>query len=283
DNGVVAEGVTQTGQEVTANVAENFLTGNATASILCKRAGTDHFPVDIGMAKRTSVPDRRIAAGTQDLLYGPAMTRAQAVQGIVTGIGIAEELAQKGYRILAAGEMGIGNTTTSSAMASVLLDKDPEEVTGRGAGLDSQGLARKIEVIRESLRVNHPDPADPIDILACEGGFDIAGMTGLFLGGAACRVPVVCDGFISAVAALTAVRICREAAGYVFASHLSEEPAAAMILEALHKQAPIRCGMHLGEGTGAVMLFPLLDMALDVYHGMPTFADIEIEQYKELK
>ncbi len=178
--------------------------------------------------------------------------------------------------------MGIGNTTTSSAMAAVLLDKSVEEVTGRGAGLSSAGLEKKIWAIRQAIQTHKPDPKDPVDVLAKVGGFDIGGMIGLFLGGAALGVPVVIDGFISGVAALAAAGIAPQARDYMIASHVSQEPAAHMLLEALEKEAFLHGHMCLGEGSGAVGLFPLIDMAADVYGKMSTFCDINMEEYKPL-
>ena len=176
------------------------------------------------------------------------MSREQALQGLETGIRLAMEKKEEGYRILATGEMGIGNTTTSSAMASVFLGRPAEELTGRGAGLSSEGLNRKIQAIKKAVALNRPDPEDPVDVLAKVGGFDIAGMAGVFLGGAAMHMPVVIDGFISCVAALTAMRICPQAADYMMASHVSREPAAEMLLAAIGKEAFLTCDMCLGEG-----------------------------------
>lgn len=282
DNGVVEEGVTQTGQEVTAIVAENFLTCNTSAAIMCKKAGVDIFPIDIGMAADTKVPRYKTANGTANMTKGPAMTRMQALQAILTGIHQVKEKKEAGYKIIATGEMGIGNTTTSSAVASVLLNRPAEEMTGRGAGLSGDGLDRKIHAIKKAIAVNRPDPKDAIDVLAKVGGFDIAGMAGMFLGGAALGVPVVIDGFISCVAALIAQRICPQAGDYMIASHVSKEPAAHLILEALGKEAVLHGEMCLGEGSGAVALFPFLDMGVAVYESMSTFEDIHVEQYKEL-
>lgn len=210
------------------------------------------------------------------------MTRDEAVRALEAGIAAAEEKIRQGYQILATGEMGIGNTTSSSAVASVLLKMEPELVTGRGAGLSSAGLQKKVQVIRQAVEFHRPDPADPVDVLAKVGGFDIAGMAGTFLAGAAHHVPVVIDGFISAVAALVAVRLAPEASGCMLASHVSKEPAARMLLEELGKSAVLHGEMCLGEGTGAVMLFPILDMALAVYHGMATFESTHIEAYVPL-
>ena len=235
DNGVVEEGVTQTGQEVTAIVAENFLSGDTSACVMSRQCGTKVIPVDIGMTVDTRVStDLKVACGTANMTKEPAMTREQAVQALETGIEMVRRLKEDGYGLLATGEMGIGNTTTSSAVASVLLNRPAEEMTGRGAGLSGDGLDRKIHAIKKAIAVNRPDPKDAIDVLAKVGGFDIAGMAGMFLGGAALGVPVVIDGFISCVAALIAQRICPQAGDYMIASHVSKEPAAHLILEAPH-------------------------------------------------
>lgn len=282
DNGVVAEGVSQTGQETTAIVAENFIDGISCAAIMCRRAGVDLFPVDVGMAVDTPrVEKRKCRCGTSNMAEGPAMTREEAAFVLEAGIGKARELAEAGYRIIASGEMGIGNTTTSSAVAAVLLGREPEEMTGRGAGLSATGLAKKIAVIRRAIRLNRPDPQDPLDVLSKVGGFDIAALTGLFMGGAACRVPVVIDGFISGVAALLAVRMAPLCRDYMLASHASEEPAARLVMDALGFSPVLHAGMHLGEGTGAVALFPLLDMACDIFTQMDTFEDIHVGQYED--
>lgn len=286
DNGVVAEGVTQTGQEVTAIVADNFTKGATSVCIIAEKAGVDVLPVDIGMAVDVASltdPSKKISYGTENMAHGPAMTREQAIRAILTGIEIAGERKAEGYDLLATGEMGIGNTTTSSAVASVLLDQPVEEMTGRGAGLTSEGLVRKIAAIRKAIELNQPDPSDAIDVLAKVGGLDIAGMAGVFLGGAVYHVPVIMDGFISCVSALIAMQICPAAGDYILASHVSKEPAAHLILEHMKKEAILYADMCLGEGTGAVALFPILDLAAAVYHSMSTFEDINVEQYEELK
>lgn len=282
DNGVVAEGVTQTGQEVTAQVAENFLSEKATAAILCRKAGADIFPIDIGVYRDTCIRNCKISYGTKNMAKEPAMSREDAIRALETGIMLAEEKNKEGYRLLATGEMGIGNTTTSSAIASVLLDRPVEDMTGRGAGLSSEGLQRKIRTIKRAIALHQPDPQDPVDVLAKVGGLDIAGMAGVFLGGAAMHIPVVTDGFISNVAALLAVRLCPDVNDYIIPSHVSKEPAAVLLLEALGKEAFLTCDMCLGEGTGAVALFPLLDMACEVYNCMATFEENDIEAYVPL-
>jgi len=210
DNGVVAQGVSQSPQEITAVVTENFSRGTTCMCRMARQAGADVIPVDIGVC-RPCVGDRIldrcvIRGGTRDMSRGPAMTRQEAEQAILVGVELAGELKAAGCKLLATGEMGIGNTTTSSALAALLLGRDVEAVTGRGAGLTSAGLERKIAVIREAIALNKPDPADPLDCLAKVGGLDIAGMTGLCLGGALYGIPVLLDGFISCIAALSSAK-----------------------------------------------------------------------------
>lgn len=282
DNGVVEEGVTQTGQEVTSIVAENFLSGETSAAIMCKKAGARILPIDIGMAGKTKVPDHKVACGTRNFAKEPAMTREEALQSILTGVRIVEEQKKAGVALLATGEMGIGNTTTSSAVLAALLQIDPEKVTGRGAGLTSAGLLRKIQVIRQALALHKPDANDPVDVLAKVGGFDIGGLAGVYLGAAKMHLPVLIDGFISGTAALLACRLCPEAKEYMIASHKSKEPGMQILLKALGLSASLDCDMCLGEGTGAVAFFPVLDMAAAVYRQMSTFADIQVEEYQEL-
>ena len=284
DNGVVEEGVTQTGQEVTAIVADNFVKETTTACVMCHQCGVAVKPVDVGMVRDTTVrTDLKVMYGTRNMTKGPAMTREEAVKGIEAGIAMAKELKAEGYRLLATGEMGIGNTTTSSAVASVLLDQPVETMTGRGAGLSSAGLTRKIDAIKKAIALNKPDPEDPVDVLSKVGGLDIAGMAGAFLGGAIYHIPVLIDGFISGVAALVAIRLCPEAVNYMIASHVSKEPAAHLVLEKLGKEAVLHADMCLGEGTGAIALCPFLDMGATLYNTLSTFDDIHVDQYEELK
>lgn len=331
DNGVVAEGVTQTGQEVTAIVAENFFDDLTCTSLLCKNNRCDRYIVDIGMAVDTPRTIRcKVAYGTKNMAKEPAMTREEALAAIRVGIGMAEQLKKEGYQILATGEMGIGNTTTSSAVTAVLLKNkivqeylekknlhsnyedakssqesdmcldvgtstenimNPgvwvdmsvcvEAVTGRGAGLSDEGLKHKKDAILRAISINHPKPSDPIDVLAKVGGFDLAGLAGVFLGGAAMGLPVVIDGFISLAAALLAARIAPECVAYMIPSHQSKEPGARLILEALHLEPGLCMDMCLGEGSGAVALLPFLDMAAEIYEHMGTFEDIRVEAYED--
>lgn len=295
DNGVIKENVTQTGCEVTAGVTENFTKEKATVSIMAKVSGVDIFPVDIGIyrdmedslkayeeIKPFRILDRKIAYGTENMFEGPAMSREQAIKAIEVGIDMVRYMKESGYNIVATGEMGIGNTTTSSAIASVLLNEEVENVTGRGAGLSSEGLQRKINVIKESIRINKPDVNDSVDVLSKLGGYDIAGLVGVFIGGAVYRIPIVIDGFISAVSALVASRIEPKVIDYMLPSHVSKEPAGRMLIDALNLKPFITCEMCLGEGSGAVALFPLLDMACAVYNGMSSFEEAGVKQYKPL-
>ena len=278
DHGVVAEGVTQSGSEVTALVARSIVDGSANVNLMADSAAV--FAVDMGMREPVAgTICRRIAPGTQNMAHGPAMTRAQAQQALQVGIDLVGERKDEGFRLIATGEMGIGNTTAATAMACVLLGCAPEELTGRGAGLSDEGLLRKQRAIARAIEINQPDAADPLDVLAKVGGLEIAGMAGAFLGGAKHGIPIVMDGVISAVAALAAVRLCPEARECILPSHMSREPAMARIMEELNMQPILHAGMALGEGTGAAALFPLLDMALRVYHGPHTFDGLGMEAY----
>jgi nicotinate-nucleotide--dimethylbenzimidazole phosphoribosyltransferase len=241
----------------------------------------DPFAIDLGMAQPQCVSgliDRRVAAGTGNIARGPAMTRDQALQAIRAGMDLAAQLKGEGYDIVASGEMGIGDTTTASAMAAAFLGLPVEQVVGRGAGLSDEGLARKRDAVRRAIAVNRPDGADALDVLAKLGGFEIAGMAGLFIGGSLHRLPVIVDGFISAVAAFTACRLVPACAPALLASHVSAEPAARLVLARLSLHPPIKAGMYLGEGAGAVCLIPLLDAALALYKGT-TFQQAGIDAY----
>ncbi len=282
DNGVVAQGVSQAGSDITQIIAQGLAAQNTCVCHMAKAAGCDVFPLDVGMnAEVEGVRAAKTRRGTRDISVGPAMTAKEAEAAIQAGFDLAKELISRGYQILCTGEMGIGNTTTSSAMAAVLLGMDAADMTGRGAGLNGEGLQRKVAVVRRAIAVNRPDPSDAMDVLCKLGGLDIAAMAGVFIAGAVHRVPVLIDGLISATAALTAIRLRPEAACALFASHVSAEPAARWLLEAVGEPPLIAAQMRLGEGTGAVAALPLLDMAFAVYHGMSTFDDMGIESYKK--
>ncbi len=284
DNGVVAQKVTQTDSVVTAVVAESMSKGTSPVCIMANTVNTDILPIDIGIARPMNIPgllDRKIMLGTKDISQGPAMTREQATQAIEVGIETAVNLKNQGCKIIATGEMGIGNTTTSAAMAAVLLGQSVEVVTGLGAGLDQSGYSQKVKIVQQAIGVNNPDPNDPLDVLAKVGGLDIAGIVGLFLGGAAVGLPVIIDGVISSIAALTACRISPTSKEYMLASHISAEPAAMLILKELELMPFLDCNMRLGEGTGAVAALGVLKMAVNVYNLAATFADIDISKYQD--
>ncbi len=281
DNGVLAQGVAQSTSDVTTAIGRSLAAGTASVCVMARACGADVLPVDMGM-KQTAIGllDRRLGAGTADISCGPAMSEETAERGVCVGIEMVKRCKEDGCRIIATGEAGIGNTTTSSAIAAVLLGRPVDEVTGRGSGLTDEGLLRKRRAIQTAIAVNRPDAGDPLGVLAKLGGFDIAGMTGAFLGGAQYHVPVVMDGFISAVAALLAVRLCPAVRDYILPSHISAEPAGLLMMEELGLEPMIHGDLRLGEGTGAVALFPLLDLAAAVYHDAATFTDIQVEAYR---
>ena len=283
DNGVVAQGVTQTDSGVTAIVAGNMLAGKASVCCMSRVAGAEMLPIDAGMLTEVEgLRSIKTARGTRDLSREPAMTRRECLSVLLAGMDLAGELAEKGYTLLAAGEMGIGNTTTTSAVAAALLGRPAGEMTGKGAGLSDAGLAKKIAVIDAAIALHRPDPADPVDVISKVGGFDIAAMTGFYLGCALHRVPAIMDGFISTAAALAAVRLCPAVRDALTASHLSAEPGAGYVMESLGLTPLLRLGMALGEGTGAASVMPLIDMALRVYFDMPSFDGIGIDAYQPL-
>ena len=282
DNGVVARGVTQTDSSVTAAVARALAAGESTVCHMARIANCRVIPVDMGILDFPGAPgvlNRRIRNGTGDITQGPAMSREECVEAIQTGMELVREQKEAGVSILAAGEMGIGNTATSSAVASVLLGRSPVGMTGRGAGLSDEGLTRKRAAVERAVQINRPDPADPVDVLSKVGGLDLAGLCGVYLGGAKYQVPVLLDGLISAAAALCAVRLWPECSCALIASHVSTEPAGTLLLEALGKKPLITAQMRLGEGSGAVAALPLLDMALAVYSSGHTFGKMGMEPY----
>jgi len=282
DNGVVRQGVTQCDSNVTARVAVALAENRSSVSPMARYANCRVIPVDVGMLDfpgHKGILNRRVRNGTDDLSLGPAMTRDECLAAMLSGAKLAQENTADGADILLIGEMGIGNTTTSSAVICALLGLDPAEVVGRGAGLSTAGLVRKREIIRRALDFNKPDPADPVDVLTKVGGLDLAAMCGAYLGAAACNTPAVIDGFISAAAALCAMLLCPTAEKAFFPSHHSGEWRGAAVLDVFDLAAPLRAEMRLGEGGGAVMLLPLLDMALSLYHSGQSFDRLGIEAY----
>lgn len=283
DNGIVAEGISQSGQEVTTAVVRQMAKGASSVGKMAALLGADTMLVDIGMSEKERIPgvlDRKIRCGTNNFRIEPAMTEGEAVQAIRTGIEMVSDCRQKGYQIIATGEMGIGNTTTSSAVAAALLSCDAGDVTGRGAGLSDEKLLHKKHVIAEAIEKYGLYGADPLRILHTVGGLDIAGLAGVCMGGGLFHIPVVLDGVISMTAALLAERILPGTAAYLIASHRGKEPAVEKLTKALQLQPVIDAGMALGEGTGAVMMLSLLDMALSVYLDKTSFSDMHITQYE---
>lgn len=285
DNGVTAEQVSQCGPEVTAQVLENMGEGISSLCTMCRFREAEVLPVNIGMnvdGRHPKILNCAVRHGTGNIRTGPAMTRTQAVQAIEEGIRIAEEAASRGCDLLVPGEMGIGNTTTSAACAAALFSLDPEKVTGAGAGLSSQGIRHKAEVIRDAIAVNHPDREDVLDVLSKVGGLDIAGMCGLFLGAAKRHVPALIDGLISSIAAYMACRLCGNARSDMLATHGSSEPAAQAVMEAMGMKPVLYADMHLGEGTGAAAVLNLLDEALYIYRNLPDFDAGKVKAYERL-
>ena len=277
DNGVVAEGVSSAPQSVTLQQTVNLTRHKTGASTLCKHFGCDITVCDVGVnaeVKEPKVLHKKIAYGTQNIAHGPAMTREQAMQAIMTGM----ELAQNTYAdVIGIGEMGIGNTTTSAAVLAVLLDADIDAVTGRGGGITDDSFRKKKEVIKTAIAVNRPDKNDVVDVLAKVGGFDLAAMCGAFIGGAATRRPVVIDGFISAVAALCASKLCPNAVRYFVPSHASYEIGYKLAMDAMALQPIFLLNMRLGEGSGCPLAFEVLSAACAVMNDMATFDQVGID------
>jgi len=280
DNGIVKQGVAQSDHTVTTLIAKMLADGKASVCTMAKTVHADVFPIDIGMRDTVDgLLSCKVMPGSRDMTCEAAMNLSEVKQAIITGIELVKNKKESGYRLIATGEAGIGNTTTASAMASQLLKLPVEDVTGRGAGLSDLGLTKKKAAIQKAIEINRPNQNDPIDILAKLGGLDIAAMTGVFLGGAAYRIPIVMDGVISAVAALTAVRLCPLVRNYIIPSHISAEPAGRLLIRELGAMPVLQAQMRLGEGTGAVALFPILDMAAAIYNYGTTFADIALDAY----
>ena len=275
DHGVADEGVSAYPQAVTRQMLLNFADGGAAINVLARHAGAQVIVVDMGVKEplpaRPEIRVERIGPGTQNFSREAAMSRAQAVAAVETGIRVAHELATNGVTLLGIGEMGIANTTAASALTAVFTGAAADVTTGRGTGVDDAGLRRKIEIVQRALAVNRPDAADPLDVLAKVGGFEIAGLAGVVLGGAGRRVPVVVDGFIAGVAALVAVRLAPAAADYLIAAHQSVEVGHRLVLEALGLRPLLDLELRLGEGTGAALAMSLVDAALHVLHEMATF------------
>lgn len=275
DHGVAAQGVSAFPQQVTVQMLQNFASGGAAISVLARQAGAEVLIVDMGSATpwkgHPAVLDRRIGPGTRDLSTGPAMTRAECLKAIEVGIALATELAGREVSLIGLGEMGIANSTPASAMAAAFLGLSPEEVTGRGTGVDDAGYRRKTDAIRRALEVNRPDPADPLDVLAKVGGFEIAGLVGVTLGAAARRIPVITDGLIATASALAASRLVPAVRGYLLPSHGSVEIGHRRLLDSLGLRPLLDLEMRLGEGTGAALAMHLVDASIRILDEMATF------------
>lgn len=282
DHGVVEEGVSPYPQEVTPQMVMNFISGGAAMSILSKHVGSELVLVDVGVA--VDLPDmpllikRKVAYGTKNMCKGPAMTREQAVQALEVGIEVVEDCIKKGSGLIGIGEMGIGNTTPSTAIISLYARKPVEEVVGRGTGADDARLKIKAEAIKRAIELNKPDVKDSIDVLSKVGGLEIAGLAGVILGASANRVPVVIDGFISGAAAVIAAAIKSEVKNYLIASHLSEEPGHKAMLDYLGIKPMLHMNMRLGEGTGAALAMNIIDASLKLLNGMSTFAGAGVSE-----
>ncbi|MBI4609072.1 MAG: nicotinate-nucleotide--dimethylbenzimidazole phosphoribosyltransferase [Candidatus Rokubacteria bacterium] len=282
DHGVVAEGVSAYPQVVTSQMLENFLMGGAAINVLARQVGADLVVADLGVATPCSDHPRLVARpigpGTRNMARGPAMTREQALAAIEAGIALLEAEKTRGVDLIGTGEMGIGNTTAASAITAVLTGAPVETVTGRGTGIDDATWELKVGVIQRALEVNQPDPRDALDVLAKVGGFEIGGLVGVILAGAAHRLPVLLDGFIAGAAALIAHALKPEVAHYLLASHCSAEAGHRVVLARLGLEPYLELGLRLGEGTGAALAIALVRAALAVYSEMATFKSAGVSE-----
>ncbi len=284
DHGVAEEGVSAFPKEVTPQMVLNFIHGGAGINALAGHAGADVVVVDIGVdhdfgdLKKDGFASKKIVSGTKNMRKGPAMTRDEAEKCIHVGIELANEYAKKGYKIFGTGEMGIANTTPSSAITSVITGKSVEDITGRGTGINDDAWKNKVQVIKDSIEINKPDSSDPIDLLAKLGGAEIAGIAGLIIGAAANKVPVVVDGFISTAGALIAYLIEPKTKDYMFAAHMSQEIGHKSILEKIGLRPIMDLDMRLGEGTGAALAMLVIEAGLKIYKEMATFAEAAVAE-----
>jgi nicotinate-nucleotide--dimethylbenzimidazole phosphoribosyltransferase len=285
DHGVHAQGVTPWPQEVTAQMVANFLASGAVVNAIAAQAGADVCVVDVGVAAdlpaAPGLLPRKIRPGTADMTAGPAMSRAEAERAVEVGIETARDLVAAGHNCLLTGDMGIANTTASAALIAAFTGADPEQVTGRGTGIDDPTWQRKVEVVRRALDRHQPDPADPLGVLAAVGGLEHAALAGFILGGAALRVPVVLDGVIACAAALAARALAPDAVAGLLAGHLSTEPGARRALDALGLRPLLDLGLRLGEGSGAVLALPVVTAAARVLREVATFDSAGVSGEKE--
>jgi nicotinate-nucleotide--dimethylbenzimidazole phosphoribosyltransferase len=277
DHGIAAEGVSAYPAEVTPQMVLNFLNGGAAINVLARHGGAENVIIDIGVnhdfGNAPGLVNRKVMGGTRNMLKEPAMTMDEAEQCLAVGIELASEYAGKGYSLFCTGDMGIGNTTPSSAIAAVLTGRSVAEVTGRGTGLNDEGLKQKIATIETTLKLRNPDPTDPLDVLAKVGGTEIGGIAGLILGAAAHRIPVVVDGFISTAGALIAYSIKPTVADYMFAGHNSVEVGHRAMMEKMNLKPILDLDLRLGEGTGAALAMMIVEGGLKIYREMATFSE----------
>ena len=282
DHGVTRSGVSAYPSDVTPQMVYNFLRGGAAINVLAKHIGARVIVADLGVASTLGpspvLKDKKVAMGTQNMAEKPAMSREEAIRSIETGMELVEEELAKGIDILGTGDMGIGNTTPSSAITAALTGADVAAVTGRGTGLDDDGWKRKVKAIQKAFALHHPDPKDAIDVLSKVGGFEIGGIVGLILAGARHRIPVVIDGFISGAAALIAASLSPQVKPYLIASHQSAEPGHIRILEHLGLMPLLNLNMRLGEGTGAALGIFLVEAGLKILDEMATFAEARVSE-----
>jgi nicotinate-nucleotide--dimethylbenzimidazole phosphoribosyltransferase len=282
DHGVGAEGVSAYPPEVTVQMVYNFLRGGAGINVLARHVGARVVVVDMGVAGELelhpNLVNRKVAFGTRNMAQGPTMSRDQAIQAIEAGIGVVEQELAKGMDIVGVGDMGIGNTTPSSAITAVITGAPVEEVTGRGTGIDDEQLQHKIEVIERALELNQPDPDDPLDVLAKMGGFEIGGIAGVILGAAAHHIPIVLDGFISGAGALIAAGLAPQVKDYMIAAHQSVEIGHRLILDRLGLNPLFDLGLRLGEGTGAALGISIVEAGVKILDEMATFGEAGVSE-----
>lgn len=287
DHGVVKENVSAYPQEVTAQMVMNFLNGGAAINVLAKQMQTEVVVIDLGVnhdfKEIPALTHKKIARGTGNMRHGPSMTRKQAQQAIEVGLELADVAKDHQVDIMGTGDMGIGNTTPSSAILSVLSGEPPSNTTGRGTGIGATSWKHKVSVIEEAIAVNQPDPQDPIDVLAKVGGFEIAGIVGLILGAASNQTPIVIDGVISIAAAVLAHKLNENVKDYLFTSHNSVEPGCKIGFRLLQQEPLLDLGMRLGEGTGAVIAMNLLEAGTLIYSEMATFDNAGVSQKNAIK
>jgi nicotinate-nucleotide--dimethylbenzimidazole phosphoribosyltransferase len=287
DHGVADEGVSAFPKAVTQQMVMNFMNGGAGINVLARHAGAEVVVVDIGVdydfpdtGTGNSVPlqIKKVVRGTNNMRKGPAMTRQEAEKCIQVGVDLANEYAKKGYKIFGTGEMGIANTSPSSAITALLTEKTIEDITGRGTGIDDDTWRNKVNVIKDAIRVNAPDPADPLDVLAKIGGAEIGGIAGLVLGAAANKIPVVVDGFISTAGALIAYLLEPKTRDYMFAAHMSQEAGHGALLDRIGLVPVLDLGLRLGEGTGAALALLVIEAGLKIYREMATFEEAAVAE-----